>query len=108
LAILTSLISFSIIKYEGSNRKYPILIFIISQRMQQWLNCFKWCKLCYGFDTNYTIKGTKADYNKTKDLVVSTISDDFTNSSTSDYIKVEEISATSSSNATGLANPFSS
>ena len=60
-----------------------------------------------GFDTTYTIKGTKFDYDKARDLVVSAIADDFTNSPTSGYIKVEETN-TSNSNATGLANPFAS
>ena len=40
-------------------------------------------------------------------MVVSSIADDFTNSSTSGYIKVEEGSP-SSSNTIGLANPFAS
>ena len=60
-----------------------------------------------GFDTTYTIKGIKFDYDKARDLVVSTIGDDFTNSSTSGYIKMEEDSL-SSSNATGIAYPFAS
>jgi hypothetical protein len=60
-----------------------------------------------GFDTTYTYKGTKFDYDKARDLVVSAIADDFTNSSTSGYVKVEDTSS-SSSNATGLENPFAS
>ena len=58
-----------------------------------------------GFDTTYTLKGTKFDYDKARDLVLSSIVDDFTNSSTSGYGKVKDTSP-SSSNATGLANPF--
>lgn len=58
-----------------------------------------------GFDTTYTIKGTKFDYDKGRDLVLSSIIDDFTNSSTSGYVKVKENSSPDS-NATGLANPF--
>lgn len=60
-----------------------------------------------GFDTTYTLKGTKFDYDKARDLVLSSIVDDFTNSSTSGYVKVKDTSS-SSSNATGLANPFAS
>ena len=60
-----------------------------------------------GFDTTYTLKGTKFDYDKARDLVLSSIVDDFSNSSTSGYVKVKDISP-SSSNATGLANPFAS
>lgn len=60
-----------------------------------------------GFDTTYTLKGTKFDYDKARDLVLSSIVDDFTNSSTSGYVKVKDTSP-SSSNATGLANPFAS
>ena len=58
-----------------------------------------------GFDSTETIKGTKFDYDKGRDLVLSSIIDDFTNSSTSGYVKVKENSSPDS-NATGLANPF--
>ena len=60
-----------------------------------------------GFDTTYTLKGTKFDYDKARDLVLSSIVVDFTNSSTSGYVKIKDISP-SSSNAIGLANPFAS
>jgi hypothetical protein len=60
-----------------------------------------------GFDTTYTIKGTKFDYDKARDLIVSSISDDFNSSSTIGYIKLEDGSS-STSNTTGIANPFAS
>jgi hypothetical protein len=60
-----------------------------------------------GFDTTYTIKGTKFDYDKARDLIISSISNDFTYSSTSGYVKLEETSSPNS-NVTGLANPFAS
>lgn len=58
------------------------------------------------FDTTYTIKGSESDFRKGTDLVISSIVEDFDNSSTIGYIKVEEASAEGGTNATGLANPF--
>jgi hypothetical protein len=60
------------------------------------------------FDTTYTIKGTESDFRKGTDLVISSIVEDFDNSSTIGYIKVKEASAEGGTNATGLANPFAS
>ena len=65
------------------------------------------------FDTTYTIKGTESDFRKGTDLVISSIVEDFDNSSTIGYVKVKEASAeggtnATGTNATGLANPFAS
>lgn len=60
-----------------------------------------------GFDTTYTIKGSKFGYDKARDLIISSITNDFNSSSTSGYIKLGDGDA-SSSNMTGLSNPFAS
>ena len=108
LAVSTSFISFSILNVnaqtENTQSTYSISI---SKDATSGLIVTDGASYVNGFDTTYTIKGTKFDYDKARDLVVSTIGDDFTNSSTSGYIKMEEDSP-SSSNATGIANPFAS
>ena len=108
LAVSTSVISFSILnanaQTENTNSEYSIAI---SRDATSGLIVTDGASYVNGFDTTYTIKGTKFDYDKARDLVVSAIADDFTNSSTSGYIKVEDTSS-SSSNATGLENPFAS
>ena len=60
-----------------------------------------------GFDTTYTIEGNKFDYDKGRDLLVSTISEDFSNSPTSGYIEVGKTNS-SNVNATAIENPFAS
>jgi len=60
-----------------------------------------------GFDTTYTITGKQFDFKKGGDLVISGIANDFLKSPTSGYVKVKDTSP-SSSNATGIANPFAS
>ena len=108
LAVSTSVISFSILnanaQTETTDSEYSI---DISRDATSGLIITDGASYVNGFDTTYTIKGTKLDYDKARDLVVSAIADDFTNSSTSGYVKVEDTSS-SSSNATGLANPFAS
>jgi hypothetical protein len=59
-----------------------------------------------GFDTTYTIKGGTLDLSKGRDLVLSTIIDDFDNSTTIGYVKAGEASSEGTANTTGLANPF--
>ena len=106
LAGLTLVVSFSILNVnaqtENTNSEYSIAI---SRDATSGLIVTDGASYVNGFDTTYTIKGTKFDYDKARDLVVSAIVDDFTNSSTSGYIKVEEDNSLTS-NATGLANPF--
>jgi hypothetical protein len=108
LAVSTLVISFSIsnanAQTENTDSEYSI---DISRDATSGLIITDGASYINGFDTTYTIKGTKLDYDKARDLVVSAIADDFTNSSTSGYVKVEDTSS-SSSNATGLANPFAS
>lgn len=108
LAVLTSMISFSILnanaQTENTDSEYSI---DISKDATSGLIVTDGASYVNGFDTTYTIKGKQFDYDKARDLVVSAIADDFTNSSTSGYVKVEDTSS-SSSNATGLANPFAS
>ena len=108
LAVSTSMISFSILnanaQTENIDSEYSI---DISKDATSGLIVTDGASYVNGFDTTYTIKGKQFDYDKARDLVVSAIADDFTNSSTSGYVKVEDTSS-SSSNATGLANPFAS
>lgn len=87
------------------NRKHST--FILDRYLKgciQWFNCYRWYKLCNGFDTTYTLKGKQFDYDKGRDLVVSGITNDFIKSPTSAYVKVKD----TSSNATGTQteNPF--
>src|ERR671912_73740 len=95
LAVSTSMISFSILnanaQTENTDSEYSI---DISKDATSGLIVTDGASYVNGYD-------------KARDLVVSAIADDFTNSSTSGYVKVEDTSS-SSSNATGLANPFAS
>ena len=59
-----------------------------------------------GFDTTYDIKGGTLDLSKGRDLILSTIIEDFDNSTTIGYIKPGKISPEGTANTTGLANPF--
>ena len=108
LAVSTSLIGFSILNVnaqtENTQSTYSISI---SKDATSGLIITDSASYVNGFDTTYTIKGTKFDYDKARELVVSSIADDFTNSSTIGYVMVKDISS-SSSNATRIANPFAS
>jgi uncharacterized protein YpmB len=108
LAVSTSMISFSILNVNAQTENtQPTYSISISKDATSGLIVTDGATYVNGFDTTYTLKGTQGDYDKARDLVVSGIADDFTNSSTSGYVKVKEDSS-SSSNATGLANPFAS
>ena len=109
LAVSTSMISLSILNATAQtettkNSEYSIAI---SRDATSGLIVTDGASYINGFDTTYTIKGTKFDYDKGRDLVLSSIIDDFTNSPTSGYVKVKENSSPDS-NATALANPFAS
>lgn len=108
LTVSSSMVSFSILNVnaqtENTNSEYSLSI---SKDTTSGLIVTDGATYVNGFDTTYTLKGTKFDYDKARDLVVSSIVDDFTNSSTSGYVKVKDTNP-SSSNATGLANPFAS
>ena len=58
-----------------------------------------------GFDTTYNIKGGTLDLSKGRDLVLSTILEDFDNSTTIGYIKAGT-TPEGNANTTGSANPF--
>jgi hypothetical protein len=60
-----------------------------------------------GFDTTYSITGSPWDIKNSKDLIVSSVQDDFGKSSTIGYIKASG-TAEGASNMTALANPFAS
>src|SRR4026207_2340940 len=94
LAVSTSMISISILNANAQtettqNSEYSIAI---SRDATSGLIVTDGASYVNGFDTTYTIKGTKFDYDKGRDLVLvlSSIIDDFTNSSTSCYVKVKE------------------
>ena len=59
-----------------------------------------------GFDTDYSITGTAMNIKDTKDLVISSIIDDFTKSPTAGYVMVSE--SISNTSGTQIANPFAS
>jgi hypothetical protein len=59
-----------------------------------------------GFDTTYNIKGGTLDLSKGRDLVLSSIIDDFDNSTTIGYVKPGKATPEGTANTTGLANPF--
>jgi hypothetical protein len=108
LAVSTSIISLSILnanaQTENTNSQYSLSI---SRDATSGLIVTDGATYVNGFDTTYTLKGTQFDYDKARDLAVSAIADDFINSPTSGYVIVNDTSS-SSSNATGLANPFAS
>ena len=59
-----------------------------------------------GFGTTYTINGPANDIKKSKDLIRSSILDDFTNSSTIGYVKFADSKSNSANQQ--IANPFAS
>lgn len=58
------------------------------------------------FDTTYTMTGTANDFIKSKNVLMTTILDDFSKSSTIGYIKMNNTSTQTNDNTIGLANPF--
>jgi hypothetical protein len=58
------------------------------------------------FDTTYTMTGTALNFTKARDTLITSIIDDFDESSTIGYIKMNNTNNQSSGNITGLANPF--
>jgi hypothetical protein len=58
------------------------------------------------FNTTYMITGNAADIKNSKDLILETVTNDFTNSSTAGYVNLDNSSATS--NNQQIANPFAS
>ena len=59
-----------------------------------------------GFSTTYMITGTADDIKDSNDLILKTVTDDFTNSPTVGYVNPDNSSATS--NNLQIANPFAS
>jgi hypothetical protein len=58
------------------------------------------------FDTTYTMTGTAPNFTKARDTLITSIIDDFDESSTIGYIKMNNTNNQSSGNITGLGNPF--
>ena len=109
LAISTSMISFSVLNANAQTEstQQPSYWLDISKDATSGLIVTDGASYVNGFDTTYTIKGKQFDFKKAGDLVVSGIANDFIKSPTSGYVKVKDNSP-SSSNATGIENPFAS
>jgi hypothetical protein len=61
------------------------------------------------FDTTYTMTGTATDFIKSKDVLMASIVDDFSQSPTIGYIKLNStVNHTNDDDRAGLANPFAS
>ena len=60
-----------------------------------------------GFDTTYSITGTAMNIKDSKDIIISSIIEDFTKSPTVGYVMVSK-SMSNSSDSQELANPFAS
>lgn len=58
------------------------------------------------FDTTYSMTGTAADFVKAKDVLTTSILDDFGKSSTIGYIKMNNMDIQTNDNMTQIANPF--
>jgi uncharacterized protein YpmB len=108
LAVSTSVISFSISNANAQTEStQPSYWIDISKDATSGLIVTDGTSYVNGFDTTYTLTGKQFDFKKGGDLVISGIANDFIKSPTSGYVKVKDTSP-SSSNATGLANPFAS
>ena len=109
LAVSTSMISLSILNANAQTEstQQPSYWIDISKDTTSGLIVTDGTSYINGFDTTYTIKGKQFDFKKAGDLVISGIANDFIKSPTSGYVKVKDTSP-SSSNATGIANPFAS
>jgi hypothetical protein len=58
------------------------------------------------FDTTYTMTGTATDFIKSRDALTSSILDDFDKSPTNGYVKMNNTDTRTTTNVTGIANPF--
>jgi len=58
------------------------------------------------FDTTYTMTGTATDFIKAKDVLMTSILDDFRKSTTIGYIKMNNTVTPTNNDMAGLANPF--
>lgn len=103
LAVTTSMISLSVLNANAQTESNQSSYWVdISKDTTSGLIVTDGTSYINGFDTTYTIKGKQFDFDKARDLVVSGIANDFTKSPTSGYVKVQD----TTSNATGIANPF--
>ena len=105
LAISTSMLSFSVLNANAQTEStQPTYWLDISKDATSGLIVSDGASYVNGFDTTYTITGKQFDFKKGGDLVISGMTNDFLKSPTSGYVKVKD----TSSNATGIANPFAS
>ena len=58
------------------------------------------------FDTTYSMTGTAPDFIKAKDVLMTSILDDFSKSTTIGYIKMNNTATQTNENMTEIANPF--
>ena len=58
------------------------------------------------FDTTYSMTGTASDFIRAKDVLMTSILDDFSKSSTIGYIKMNNTATQTNGNMTEIANPF--
>lgn len=58
------------------------------------------------FDTTYTMTGTATDFINARDVLTSSILDDFGKSPTIGYVKMNNTDTQTNTNVTGIANPF--
>ena len=58
------------------------------------------------FDTTYSMTGTAPDFIKAKEVLMTSILDDFSKSTTIGYIKMNNTATQTNGNMTEIANPF--
>ncbi|HKR74588.1 MAG TPA: hypothetical protein VJR94_10825 [Candidatus Nitrosocosmicus sp.] len=58
------------------------------------------------FDTTYSMTGTAPDFIKAKEVLMTSILDDFSKSTTIGYIKMNDTATQTNGNTTEIANPF--
>ena len=107
IAVLTCMTSFSAMSVNAQSQETkPGYEVSISRDANSQQSVSDGASYVSGFDTTYDIKGGTLDLSKGRDLVLSTIIDDFDNSTTIGYVKPGKASSEGSANTTGSANPF--
>src|SRR5262245_53170160 len=105
-ALSTSAVSFGMSNVNAqSEEKKPGYEVSISRDANSQQTISDGASYVSGFDTTYDIQGGTLDLSKGRDLILSTITDDFDNSTLVGYVKGGKASE-ATANTTGLANPF--
>jgi hypothetical protein len=106
-ALSTSAVSFGMSNVNAqSEEKKPGYEVSISRDANSQQTISDGASYVSGFDTTYDIQGGTLDLSKGRDLVLSTITDDFDNSTLIGYVKAGKAGTEGTANTTGLANPF--